>query len=78
MYRQQNQHLWKKSKADSIIQAKKKWEKLTEEQKKPYMQDLKKINEEYIENFGRFLQVSAFLQRPRIIKKKKKKNPFPS
>lgn len=37
--------------------ATKKWEKLSDNQKKAYVRELKEINEEYIDNFGKFLQV---------------------
>lgn len=56
-FRIKNEGKWKKNKADALIYAKKKWEKLSKAEKKQYIQELRKINDEYIENYGKFLQV---------------------
>lgn len=58
LLRIKKEHSWKrKSKEDPVAFATKKWEKLSDNQKKSLIQELKEINEEYIDNFGKFLQV---------------------
>lgn len=59
LFKQKHQHEWKKKSKTNLDEvAKKKWDSLSSSQKKEYIEELKRINEEYLDTFGRFLQVS--------------------
>lgn len=59
LFKLKHQHEWKKnSKISEDEQARKKWALLPNSKKNEYIEELKKINEEYLDTFGRFLQVS--------------------
>ena len=61
-YKIRNQNDWKKKSAKANLDdmAKKKWRTLPKTMKSEYVEELKKLNDKYLDDYAKFLQVSNF------------------